>query len=163
MAQRFRGKHTQKVDGKGRVSIPVEFRRVLEANDPDWVEGKPAEMVVVYGLSFRGYLECYTMEAIVEIEAKIEAMPLGSTEREVMQELISSESLKASIDDTGRIVMPAWLREKVNIDGEAHFVATGKTFQVWNQAAYEAKMAKTVQAYLADKPENFNPLSLLEQ
>ena len=29
----FTGEHTQKVDGKGRMSIPADFRRVLEDGD----------------------------------------------------------------------------------------------------------------------------------
>ena len=46
MARRFRGEIVQKVDGKGRVSIPAAFRRVLEQGDPEWTEGLRPELVL---------------------------------------------------------------------------------------------------------------------
>ena len=74
MSRRFRGESEHKVDTKGRVSIPALFRRVLEAGDPDWQSGQNPQLVVVYGDHRRNYLECYTMEAIEEVDAKIDAL-----------------------------------------------------------------------------------------
>ena len=37
--RRFRGEAENKVDNKGRVSIPAAFRRILEEGDPDWSSG----------------------------------------------------------------------------------------------------------------------------
>lgn len=45
----FRGESVHKVDSKGRVSIPANFRRVLEDNDPRWTAGGNPELVIVYG------------------------------------------------------------------------------------------------------------------
>ncbi|MEM9123456.1 MAG: MraZ N-terminal domain-containing protein, partial [Pseudomonadota bacterium] len=39
MVRRFRGEFDQRVDGKGRMSIPASFRRVLEQGDPNWSSG----------------------------------------------------------------------------------------------------------------------------
>ena len=47
--RRFRGEGHHKVDGKGRVSIPASFRRVLESGDPDWTDGLNPNLVIVYG------------------------------------------------------------------------------------------------------------------
>ena len=47
MARRFRGESLHKVDGKGRVSIPALFRRVIEVCDPNWHEKLPPELVIV--------------------------------------------------------------------------------------------------------------------
>ena len=69
MVRRFRGEFHQKVDTKGRVSIPASFRRVLENGDPNWSEGKAPEIVIVYGDHRRSYLECYTMDAAAEVDA----------------------------------------------------------------------------------------------
>ena len=71
MGRRFRGESHHKVDAKGRVSIPASFRRVIEAADPNWTDGLNPELVIVYGDHRRNYLECYTMEAIDEVDAKI--------------------------------------------------------------------------------------------
>ena len=64
MARRFRGESLHKVDGKGRVSIPALFRRVIELCDPNWCEKLHPELVIVYGDPRKRYLECYTIEAI---------------------------------------------------------------------------------------------------
>ena len=47
--RRFRGEAENKVDSKGRVSIPAPFRRVLEEGDPDWSNGVNPNFVIVYG------------------------------------------------------------------------------------------------------------------
>ena len=71
LGRRFRGESHHKVDSKGRVSIPASFRRVLEAADPNWQPGQNPELVIVYGDQRRNFLECYTIEAIEEVDAKI--------------------------------------------------------------------------------------------
>ena len=74
MARRFRGEIVQKVDGKGRVSIPAAFRRVLEQGDPDWTEGLRPELVLAYGGQSQKYIEGYTVRAMEDIENAIEAV-----------------------------------------------------------------------------------------
>ena len=68
MANRFRGEGIHKVDGKGRVSIPALFRRVLEDCDPEWKEGLNPNLVIVYGGESQKYLEIYTQESINEVD-----------------------------------------------------------------------------------------------
>ena len=162
MARRFRGEFHQKVDGKGRVSIPAHFRRVLEAGDPSWSHDKAPEFVVVYGDHRRRYLECYTIEAIDEVDEKIAAKPRGSVERRMLERLFNGQSLPTSVDETGRIVLPAKLRNKIGLEGEAFFIATGDTFQIWNPATYEEEELAKTEAWLEDFPEDFDPLTLLD-
>ena len=82
MARKFRGSFHQKVDGKGRVSIPASFRRVVESGDPDWTDGLRPNLVIVYGLDSQKRLDCYTLNAIEDIEDRIDLMQPGSPERE---------------------------------------------------------------------------------
>ncbi|MEZ5769025.1 MAG: hypothetical protein R3D80_16175 [Paracoccaceae bacterium] len=49
MARVFRGEGHHKVDGKGRVSIPALFRRVLEARTRSGKRGWNLNLVIVYG------------------------------------------------------------------------------------------------------------------
>ncbi|MCG6904214.1 MAG: division/cell wall cluster transcriptional repressor MraZ [Rhodobacter sp.] len=163
MARRFRGEFHQKMDGKGRVSIPAQFRRVLEAGDPGWSDGKTPEFVIVYGDHRRNYLECYTMEAISEVDDQIADLPRGSVERRMLERLFSGQSQLTSVDDTGRIVMPAKLRNKIGLDAETFFIATGDTFQIWNPATYDAEELSKTEAWLEDFPDDFDPLTLLDK
>ncbi|MBS0123210.1 division/cell wall cluster transcriptional repressor MraZ [Thetidibacter halocola] len=159
---RFRGEGRHKVDGKGRVSIPASFRRVLEAGDPDWTDGLSPNFVIVYGDHRRKYLECYTIEEMEKVEDRISGMPRGSQKRRLLERLFSTQSVTTSVDDTGRIVLPARLREKIGIEGEAYFASNVDTFQIWHPETYEAELDAT-ENYLDELPADFDPLQLLDE
>ncbi len=161
MARVFRGEFHQKVDGKGRVSIPATFRRVLESADPDWTEGLRPRFVIVYGDHRRNFLECYSMDAMDEVDARITKMPRGTVERRLLERLMYSQSHQTEVDEDGRIVLPQKLRDKIGLGPEAYFVAAADTFQIWKPETFEAdEMAKT-EAYLDELPEGVDILSLL--
>ncbi len=163
MSRRFRGESQHKVDTKGRVSIPASFRRVLEASDPNWKSGETPELVIVYGDHRRSYLECYTMEAIDEVDAKIDALPRGSMERKMLQALFHGQSFPTTVDDTGRLVLPAKLRAKINLDGEAFFIGMGDTFQIWSPHTYDTQERAKQEAWLDELPEDFDPMEFLDR
>ncbi len=161
MARVFRGEGHHKVDTKGRVSIPALFRRVLEASDPDWTEGLNPNLVIVYGGKSRQYLECYTMEAISEVDARIAKMQRGSMERRMLEKMFNGQSFPTSVDETGRLVLPAKLRQKIGLGNQAYFIATGDTFQIWNPETYDEVEEARTEAWLENLPEDFDPLTLL--
>ena len=160
---RFRGESHHKVDGKGRVSIPASFRRVLEAGDPGFTDGLNPELVIVYGDKRRKYLECYTVEAIEEVDEKIEALPRGSVERKMLQRLFNGQSHATSVDETGRLVLPAKLREKIGLSNEAFFIGAGDTFQIWDPETFEAEEQAATDEWLDELPDDVDPLIFLDQ
>ena len=162
LGRRFRGESQHKVDTKGRVSIPASFRRVLEASDPNWQHGDNPELVIVYGDARRQYLECYTMEAIEEVDAKIANLPRGSMARKVLERMFNGQSLPTTVDETGRLVLPAKLRKKIGLDGEAFFIAAGDTFQIWNPDTFNEVEAAEAEKLLEELPEGMDPLELLD-
>lgn len=165
MARRFRGEHSTKVDAKGRLSIPANFRKVIEAGDPDWVEGRPANLVIVYGNERRRFLECYTMEAIAEVDAAIARMPRGAPERRTMEDFIYAKSEDVTVDGSGRMVLPKKLRDKIGLgaDSPVYFKASGDTFQIWNEATYQHVQMTDIDAVYAALPEDADPLVLLDK
>jgi len=155
---KFRGQSLNKVDSKGRVSIPANFRRVLENCDPDWREGDSAGIVIVYGDHRRKYLECFSIEAIERIEERIEQMEEGSQERRLLEHLYTGTVVETSVDETGRLVLPAKLRNKIDLENEAFFIASGDRFKIWKPDVYDQIEAKKVEAALDALPEDFDPL-----
>ncbi|MBP0484264.1 division/cell wall cluster transcriptional repressor MraZ [Sagittula salina] len=160
---RFRGESRHKVDGKGRVSIPASFRRVLEAGDPDWTEGLNPNFVIVYGDHRRKYLECYTIEEMEAVEDRIASMKRGDPKRRILERLFSTQALTTSVDETGRIVLPAKLRQKIGIEGEAYFASNVDTFQIWEPSVYEAEELAKAEEFLDDLPDDFDPMQLLDE
>ena len=161
MGQRFRGEGLHKVDSKGRVSIPALFRRVVESCDPNWTEGLPPELIIVYGDERRKFIECYTIEAIEEVDSKIDRLPRGSLERKTLERFFHGQSIPTSIDETGRLVLSSRLRERFRIEKEAYFIAAGDTFQIWNPQVFEADQKETNQ-WLREQPVDFDPISFLD-
>ncbi|SFP02560.1 division/cell wall cluster transcriptional repressor MraZ [Tranquillimonas alkanivorans] len=152
MVRTFRGESVHKVDTKGRVSIPAGFRRVLESGDPSWVEGRNPELVIVYGDQRRHYLECFTVKAIQSVDKKIRKMPRASKKRRALQRLYNGQAVPTSVDETGRLVLPIKLREKIGLDGEAFFIGNGDTFEIWKPETYDEE------AYAGlDEDDDFDP------
>lgn len=139
MVKAFRGEFHQKVDAKGRVSIPASFRRVLESGDPSWDNGKLPEFVLVYGDERRSFLECFTLDEMARVDAKIAKLPRGSNKRRALSRLYSGQSMFVTVDETGRIVLPAKIREKIGLDGEAFFIANTDTFEIWKPETFDAE------------------------
>lgn len=162
MARVFRGQGRHKVDGKGRVSVPATFRRVLEACDPDWQDGLQPNLVIHYGTARKNFLEVYTMEAAAEVDAKISGLQRGSKDRRMMEAYFNAQSHPATVDDNGRMLLPQWIRDKIGLEGEALFVASHDTFHIWKPETYEEEVAPQTEAMLDELPDDVDPLTLLE-
>lgn len=144
------------------MSIPASFRRVLEASDPNWQPGDAPELVIVYGDHRRKFLECYTMQAIEEVDAKIDALPRGSMQRKMLQRMFHGQSFPTNVDETGRLVLPAKLRSKIGLEKEAFFIAAGDTFQIWQPETYESVELASTEEWLDEQPDDFDPLEFLD-
>lgn len=162
MVLSFRGAFNQKVDAKGRMSIPADFRRVLEQGDSRYPENPLARMVVLHGPHLKHSLHAYTIEAMSEIERDIQALPRGSERRKQAAKFILGYSWETEVDKDGRIVLPQRLRQKIGLDGEAQFLAMGDYFEIWNATTYDEVEGAATAAFLEEMPDGFDPLSLLE-
>ncbi|MBL6855213.1 MAG: division/cell wall cluster transcriptional repressor MraZ [Rhodobacteraceae bacterium] len=161
MSRRFRGESVHKVDGKGRVSIPAAFRRVLEENDPDYSSGLNPNLIIVYGNSKRTFLEGFSVASINEVDEKIAALPRGSKSRRILERMFSGQALHTSIDETGRLVLPQKIRDKVGIINDAIFIASGDTFQIWHPDKYTQHNSE-IDSWYDQQDSDFDPLFLLE-
>lgn len=163
----FTGEHTLTVDGKGRVSIPADFRRVLAAGDPDRTPDRTpdraVEMKILYGDHLDRRLHFYTMSAFAQIQADILALPRGSEARNMASRLILGQSVTAEMDRDGRMVIPQKQREKIGLtEGKVYFSGLGEFFEVWNAETWAETEGAETKAWLEDKPRGFDPLILLQ-
>ena len=157
----FRGEERHKVDAKGRVSIPADFRRILQAGDPNCAGDQNPEMILVYGPHLKRHLKCYTVDAADKVDAEIQAMPEGDPDRELLEYCFNGHSKRYVIDDTGRIVLTQKHRDHMELAGTAYFIATGTTFEIWDLERYETTRATSIRARLDAMPEDFNVMRLL--
>ena len=155
MRARFQGTSTHKVDGKGRVSIPADFRRVLDALDADRDAGTNPSVIVLYGDRRNPWFDCYTVEGMEEIDALIEDMDEGDPDRLALEEHFYSFAETLRIDDSGRLVLSKALRDMVGLTDEAVFQARGKTFRIFSPdapAEITSRLGSTLSELPADVP-----------
>ena len=85
----------------------------------------------------------------------------GRTYYEVLKMLQPGAEVLVVGDETGRLVLPAKLRDRIGLDGEAVFAGAGDTFQIWHPDAYDIETAES-DAALEELPEDFDPLMYLD-
>ena len=156
----FTGEHPLKIDAKGRMSIPADFRRVLEENDPDWGEGLYPRLYLLYGPHLKDHLKVYSVAAFDQITADIESMHPASRERKIATATILKRSKRLDTDKDGRIVMPQRQREAMGLLGDLMLAGAGDHFEIWDAAAYDSADAD-LQALIDGMGEDFDPMSLL--
>ena len=161
VSRRFGGEYTFKVDAKGRVSIPARFRRLIEADDPDFTDGLRPQFTLVYGPKSQNHLKGYTIKELQKLQAKVARLPNSPLKRRLIDENFA-KSHDAEIDPDGRLVLPAWLRERVGLSGEAMIVGTMDTFEIWEPATYEASRTTEDEDLGFELPEGIDPMDALD-
>jgi MraZ protein len=73
-------------------------------------------------------------------------MPRGSPRRRALQRLYNGQAFPTAVDETGRIVLPARLRQKVGLEDMAFFIGNGDTFEIWNPETYGRDMGAAAAA-----------------
>lgn len=131
-----------RIDAKGRVSVPAPYRALLSRQGPeggvfvapDLVAGATYEARALVG-GGATYL--------AGIHAQIAQLPEFSDEREAMEQTLLAQLVLANFDPEGRITLPAVLLEHSGLatPGEAVFVGRGTKFQIWEPQAWAAREA----------------------
>lgn len=126
----FIGTFENKVDRKGRVSVPVQFRQMLA--------GQSFQGIV----AFRSYrvdaIEACGIDFMERLNDSVSSMDLFSDAHDDLAAIIFADSQQLPFDGDGRIVLPPRLAEHAGIGERAAFVGKGSIFQIWEPDALEA-------------------------
>lgn len=129
----FRGSAPTKIDDKGRLKIPTDFRRLLEER-----YGGDLFVTSVQGDSAL----LYPLSVWEEIEQRLAARP--STDRTKMRylERVNYFGQQVQLDAQGRILIPQILRESASMNGDV--VVTGQLdhLVVWNHERFVARLSE---------------------
>lgn len=128
---------TNKVDGKGRVSLPSDYRAI--------VKELSTEIVCYRSLSspcIEGCLEETLDKLAQDIETSTDFF---SETQDNLTNLIFGDAKRFPFDSTGRIVLTDKLLSHANITDSAVFIGKGRKFQIWNPENWE-KEEKRIRA-----------------
>lgn len=140
----FLGTIENKVDAKGRVSVPADFRMAVKNDD--------FQGVILFHSFTNKCIEGCTMSRMEQISEATDNLDLFSEQTESLSSLIFSDARQLSFDVTGRIVIPSDLLEFAGIDGNALFVGRGKTFQIWNADEFKKVQEKVRANAVRNRP-----------
>lgn len=124
----FLGSYANKVDRKGRVSVPAQFRASLAG----------ATGIVAFPSFKEPVIEVFSDADMARMAESAEQFDQFSQEREDFS-LIFAESLQIGFDGEGRIVLPQAFAEHAGITETALFVSAIDHFQIWSPDTYAQK------------------------
>jgi len=126
----FLSTFTNRIDKKGRVSIPAPYRAVVSEKGPNTVVAFP---------SFDDYpcVNCCDYPYFEEIAGGLEGFGLYTDEHAAFATSILADSEVLTFDNDGRFILPQALIDFAGLNGQVTFVGRGKLFQIWNPADYE--------------------------
>ncbi|NQU59816.1 MAG: division/cell wall cluster transcriptional repressor MraZ [Rhodospirillales bacterium] len=125
----FVGNYVNRVDKKGRVSVPKPFREAF---------GRQSFLgLYAYPLfKFNAFEACD--EAFMErLSDSLEDLPMFSDEQDDLSVILESAH-RLPFDPEGRVALPKDVFDTTGISGQALFVGRGRRFQIWEPKAYEA-------------------------
>lgn len=129
----FFGTHDNKVDRKGRVSVPASFRAALSTPE--------ANAIVAFPSFTDPAIEAWTVQRMRRLQDGLDDMEQFSQEQRDFASLIFAEARLLNLDNEGRIMLPGELAEHAAITERALFVGQGATFHVWEPSRYQAYRA----------------------
>jgi MraZ protein len=139
MAQ-FIGTHQNKLDAKGRVSIPAQFRSVLKQMSYAGEAALVAPLVLRPSHQYP-CIEGWTEKGFEALSAPLEGYNQFSPEHEDFVLALFGDACRTETDKEGRIVLPAPLALHAGLSENVIFIGTNKTFQIWEPAAGAKRLA----------------------
>lgn len=129
----FRGSAPAKIDDKGRLKMPTEFRRLLE--------GHHGAEVFVTSVTGESAL-IYPLPVWEQMEAKLASLPSSNRAKQRYLARVNHFGQQLKLDSQGRAVVPQILRDKAQICGEV--VVSGRIdhLEVWNRELFDQKLVE---------------------
>ncbi len=127
----FLSTHQNKIDKKGRVSVPASFRAQLSEES--------FQGLVLFRSNVHSCLEGFSFSYMQEIGSRLDDFDLFSAEQDDLATSIFGTAVQLSMDGDGRIILPQDLIDFASLDEKAAFVGMGAKFQIWNPANFEQR------------------------
>ena len=133
-----------KVDAKGRVSLPSDYRAIVKETG--------SEIVCYRSLSapcVEGCLEDLLDKLATQME---DSLDFFSETQDDLTNLVFGDAKRYPFDSTGRIMLSEKLLKHAEIKDSAVFVGKGRKFQIWNPKNWEKEEQRIRVAAMKNRP-----------
>ena len=135
---------TNKVDAKGRVSLPADYRAIIKELSTE---------IVCYRSLTSPCIEGCLEEMLEKLASDIEtSLDFFSQTQDDLTNLIFGDAKRFPFDSTGRIVLTEKLLAHSGISDTAIFVGKGRKFQIWSPQNWAKEEARIRAEALKNRP-----------
>lgn len=126
----FIGEYNHNLDEKGRLAIPVKFRKILEKG-----------AVVTKGLDSCLFL--YTIDEWKILAEKLSHLPISQSNTRAFSRLMLAGAMDVQIDKQGRIILPDYLRKYAELKKKVIINGLYNRLEIWDESKWDAYKLKT--------------------
>jgi transcriptional regulator MraZ len=145
----FRGNHPTRIDEKGRLKVPAEFKRVIDEK---------------YGLKF--YItsldgkvaQLYPFEEWERIEQKLASLSTYNPTKKKFLSRVNYYGQEVEMDGQGRLLIPQLLRQSADIKGEVAVMGNLTYLEVRNIESLQTEMVE--EKFTTEDEETLNKLGI---
>ena len=129
----FIGRYLNKVDRKGRVSVPAAWRPKLIGKEFHGIIAQSSNVEKAIDGYPRGYLEL--------LQNKLDLNDPLLEENEYESTVLFGGSV-LTFDNEGRVVLSETLRSDADVISEALFVGMGRRFRIWSPKIFDEYLVR---------------------
>jgi MraZ protein len=133
----FVSHYTNKLDAKGRVSIPASFRTALTK---DGFEG-----LYCFPSPHAATVDAGGNELIAEIANRLGGFETLTADHDLISTALYGMSEHLKVDGEGRVVLTPAIVDITGISAAVTFVGLGYKFQIWEPERFKAHRAEAMQ------------------
>jgi MraZ protein len=134
----IRGATSLNLDSKGRLAIPTRYRDAIVSR----CEGK---MLVTVNNTKEHCLWLYPMDEWDKVEEKIVALPSFNPDHQKLKRFLLGYASDVDMDGSGRLLLPAPLREFAMMTKSILLVGQGNKFEIWSEELWAARRSQWLQ------------------
>lgn len=137
----FMGTHQNRLDAKGRVSIPAPFRSELRGDQP---AGTPTPLVLRPSHT-HSCIEGWPAADFHSLGASMQRLDLFSEEQDDLALALYADAAEVTPDKEGRIILPDTLAGHAGLTDALAFVGVGRHFEIWEPTAFARRRAEALE------------------
>lgn len=132
---RFMGMHTNRLDKKGRVSVPAMFRAVLAQLQTEDIILRPSHQHTC--------LEGWPAPTFDELSERLDAFDVFSDAQDDLSAALYAEAYPVRPDGDGRIMLPEHMIEFAGLQENIVFMGRGRIFEIWEPEGAKQRIAQS--------------------
>jgi len=136
----FLGTHQNRLDAKGRVSVPAQFRAVLRSNGG--ADGDEDGRLVLRPSHRHACIEGWSVAEFEALAKPLRRLDLFSEEHDDLSGLLYMDTFRLEPDKEGRVQLPAVLASHAALTDAVVFIGLGQYFQIWEPSQAERRRAE---------------------